>query len=50
MQIDKTRIDFNQISNYKMINENCFASNASREIMLHRFFKGRKLEFPFLIN
>jgi len=50
MQIDKSRIDLNKISNYKMISEDCFASNASREIMLHRFFKGRKLEFPFLIN
>ena len=36
-----------QISNYKMIKGNCFASRASREIMLHRFFKGKKLEFPF---
>ena len=50
MQLDKTRIDLTQISNYKMNKENCFVSKASREIMLHRFFKGRKLEFPFLIN
>ena len=50
MQIDKTRIDLTQISNYKMNKENCFASKASREIMLYRFFNGEKLEFPFLIN
>ena len=35
-----------RIKEQKITNE-CFASEASKEIMLHRFFKGNKLEFPF---
>ena len=32
---------------YEINNKDCFASKASIEIMLDRFFNGEKLEFPF---
>ena len=27
--------------------DDCKVSKASKEIMLHRFFNGKKIEFPF---
>ena len=29
------------------ISDECKASKASTEIMLHRFWKGKQIEFPF---
>ena len=42
----------NNVEIYKKLDsqlrfKDCFVSKASREIMLDRFFKGSKLEFPF---
>ena len=47
MSKSKYNIELNKKLDSQLRFRDCFVSKASREIMLDRFFKGSKLEFPF---
>ncbi len=47
MTKENTSVEIHRILDTQVRFKDCFASKASREIMLYRFFNGSKLEFPF---